>query len=192
MAKRKTIKKARVGTLTDFAKTAKITKQMVSKLKTMGVLKGALIEQPGKKRVLVDIDKALKFYNERMDPNFKKETRVRRTPDNKKNGATQAKSGGQSFVDARSISEQYKAAKLKLEYEINKELWLKKSDVTDKAFRAARLMRDTFQNIPSRISALVAAESDQAQCYRIINDELKEALNEYVRQLKGLAKGGTA
>jgi hypothetical protein len=189
MAKRKPTKKTRTGTLTDFAAAAGISQPMVTKLRAMGVMDGALIKQPGKKRVLVDIDKALKFYNERMDPNFRKATRFGRTPDNKKNGATQAKSGGQSFVDARSISEQYKAAKLKLEYEVNKGLWLKKSDVTDKAFRAARLMRDTFQNIPSRISALVAAESDQSQCYRIINDELKEALNEYVRQLKGLAKG---
>lgn len=85
-AKSKTAKKTRVGTLTDFAKSAKISKQMVSKLKAMGALKGALIDQPEKKRVLVNIDKALELYNERMDPNFRKQTRFRKTPVNKKRG----------------------------------------------------------------------------------------------------------
>ncbi|GAH17836.1 unnamed protein product, partial [marine sediment metagenome] len=98
--------------------------------------------------------------------------------------------GGKTFVGARAEVEKYKAAELRLKHEINKGLWLKKTVVVDKAFRAARLMRDTFQNIPARISALVAAESDQAQCYQIVNNEIKEGLTEFVRQLKGLAKGG--
>jgi hypothetical protein len=189
MPKPKAIAKPHTGTLADFAAAAKISKQMASKLKIMGVFKGALIKQTGKKRVLVDIDKALKFYNERVDPNFRKETRFKATPANKNNGGKQEKSGGQTFVDARSISEQYKAAKLKLEYEINKGLLVKKADVADKAFKAARLMRDSFLNVPARISALVAAESEQSQCYRIINDEIKQALDEFIRQLKTIGKG---
>jgi hypothetical protein len=186
MAKRTRTTKPRTGTLTEFAKAAGITKPMVSKLRAMGVMNGALIEQPGKKRVLVDIDKALKLYNERVDPNFRKATRVSATG---KNGQEQKpKASGQtSFIDARSISEQYKAAKLKLEYEINKGLWLEKSVVKDDCFRAARLARDSFLNIPSRVAALVAAESQQGRCYRIIHKEIKDALDDFIRQLKTMA-----
>lgn len=197
MAKRKTAIKTKTGSLADFAKAAKISRPMVTKLRIMGVLDGALIEQPGKKRVLVDINKALKFYNERVDPNFRKTTRFRSKPIKKKedkkgtddNGQSKReKSGGQSYIDARSISEQYKAAKLKLEYEINKGVWVKRDDVANMAFKAARLMRDNLLNIPARTSALVASESKQKRCYKIIHDEVKQALDEYVRKLESITK----
>lgn len=166
---------------------------MVSKAKRQGVFDGAVVDQPGKRRKLLKYRLAVRYYNARLDPNFRKD---RQTPQKKSKGngkgaapiTAKAKAGGKTFVDARADVEKYKAAELRLKHEINKGLWLKKSDVTEKAFAAARLMRDTFQNIPSRISALVAAESDQAQCYQIINVEIKEALNEFVRQLEGLGK----
>ena len=115
-----------------------------------------------------------------MDPNFRK---ARHTPQRK----TKAK-GGKTFVCARAEVEKYKAAEYKLKHEINQGLWLKKSDVAEKAFMAARLMRDSLLNIPARISALVSVESDQNQCFQILNKELKSVLDEYVSQLKALGK----
>jgi hypothetical protein len=186
--------KAELINAAEFARRQKISAEMVRKAKAQGVFEGALVKVPGKKKPLIKYKLGVRFYNARLDPTFRK---VNQTPQGKGkpkgkapgNGDPKGRGGGKTFVGARAKVEKYKAADLKLKHEIHKGLWLKKSDVADKAFKAARLMRDTFQNIPSRVSALVAAESNQAQCYRIINDELKEALNEFVRQLKGLAKG---
>jgi len=174
--------------LTDFATAAGISKAMVTKLRAMGVMEGAIIRQPGKKRVLVDIERALELYNERVDPNFRKATRFRAgaNPDNGKE--KKERSGGQSYIDARSISEQYKAAKLKLDYEVNKNLWISRSEVSDLSFKAARLARDTLLNIPSRIAALVAAESDTNSCYQIIYKEIRDALDDFTKQLKKISK----
>lgn len=188
--------KAELVSAAEFARRQNISAEMVRKAKVQGVFKGALVKVPGKKKPLLKYKLAVRFYNARLDPNFRKE---RQTPQGKAkgkgkgkapgNGDVRGRAGGKTFVSARAEVEKYKAAELKLKHEISKGLWLKKADVVDKAFRAARLMRDTFQQIPARISALVAAESDQAQCYRIIKDEVTEALNEYVRQLEDL-KGG--
>jgi len=189
MVKRKP-KKSRTGTLADFADAAGISRPMVTKLRAMGVMEGAIIRQPGKKRVLVDIERALELYNERVDPNFRKATRFRagtgNGPDNGKE--KKERSGGQSYIDARSISEQYKAAKLKLDYEVNKNLWISRSEVSDLSFKAARLARDTLLNIPSRIAALVAAESDTNSCYQIIYKEIRDALDDFTKQLKKISK----
>lgn len=51
-------------------------------------------------------------------------------------------------------------------------------------------MRDSLLNIPARISALVAAESDQNRCYRIINKELREVLDDYTSILNSIADKG--
>lgn len=170
---------------------------MVTKARKQGVFEGALVEVPGKKKPLLKYKLAVRFYNSRLDPNFRK---ARQTPQKKtraKKGGNgrpprsapgREKPGGQSFVSSRAEVEKYKAKELKLKHEINQGLWLKKADVADKAFKAGRLARDSFLNIPSRIAALVSAESDQHRCYKIIHDEIKEVLNEFVRQLKQMAK----
>jgi len=195
MAKRKQIRKPKTGTLTDFAKKAKISQAMVTKLRNRGVLDGALIKQPGKKRVLVDLDKAIKFYNERVDPNFRKATRVRATPLKKKPGPKKKtpkntappvnkKSGDTTFVEARAISEQYKAAEKKLDYEIKKGLWILKSEVRESIFKCSRIARDSLSNLPARAAALLASTKDEERCYQILHVEVKEIINEFIKRLK--------
>jgi hypothetical protein len=181
--------KAELISAAEFARRQKISAEMVRKAKAQGVFEGALVKVPGKKKPLLKYKLAVRFYNSRLDPNFRK---ARQTPQKKAkggNGKPPKASGDQTFVAARRDVEKYKAAELKLKHEINKGLWVKKADVADKAFKASRLMRDSFLNVPARISALVAAESEQSQCYRIINDEIKQALDEFIRQLKTIGKG---
>jgi hypothetical protein len=49
-------------------------------------------------------------------------------------------------------------------------------------FRIARMIRDNFQNLPSRCDSLVAAESDRQKCFDILNKEVLQILT-------GLADG---
>jgi hypothetical protein len=182
--------KAELVSAAEFARRQKISAEMVRKAKAMGVFKGALVDIPGKKKPLLKYKLAAKFYEARLDPNFRK---ARQTPQKKTkakpkggNGTKAKKAGGTTFVSARAEVEKYKAAEYRLKHEINAGLWLKKSDVEAKAFRAGRLMRDNLLNIPARTSALVAAESDQSRCYQLIHDEVKAALDEYIRQLEAI------
>ena len=180
--------KAELVTSAEFAKRMNLSRNMVSRAKAQGVFEGALVDQPGKKRKLLTYKLAVKYYNSRLDPAFRK---ARQTPQKKAkggNGKPAKASGEKSFADARADVERLKADELRFKSEERKGLWVKKADVADKAFRAARLMRDSLLNIPARISALVASESEQSQCYRIVHDEIKQALDEFVRQLKTLRK----
>lgn len=189
--------KAELISFAEFARRQKISPQMVSKADKQGVFNGALVDIPGRKKPLLKYKLAVRFYNSRLDPNFRKALQTPQKKSKKKKGGNgkppgrsggQEKPGGQSFVSARADVEKYRAAELKLKHEINRGLWLKKSDIADKAFKAARLARDSFLNIPARVAALVSAESDQNRCYKIIHDEIKDVLNEFVRQLKQMAK----
>ena len=185
-----TMSKAELVSAAEFARRQKISAEMVRKAKTQGVFEGALVKVPGKKKPLLKYALAVRYYNARLDPTFRK---ANQTPQKKAkggNGKPVGPAGGKSFVGARAKVEKYRAKELKLKHEINQGLWIRRAEVNDRAFRAARMARDNFLNVPARISALVAAETDQSQCYRLIHDEIKDVLNEFVRQLEGLAKGG--
>jgi hypothetical protein len=181
--------KAELISAAEFARRQNISAEMVRKAKRQGVFEGALVNVPGRKKPLLKYKLAVRFYNSRLDPNFRK---AKQTPQKKAkggNGKPKAE-GDQTFISARAKVEKYKARELKLKHEINAGLWIKKTEVADNAFRAARLARDGFQTIPARVSALVAAETSANRCFAIINKEIKQVLDDFVDQLKRLSKGG--
>lgn len=180
-------KQADLITFAELARRLKISRSMVSKAKNRGVFNGALILVPGKKFPMLDAKKALKLYNSQHNAALRKEFQTPQRKEKGGNGAVKD-SDGKTLVAAKSDVERLKAAKLKFEQEQRQGLWLDKAKVTDQAFKAARLMRDNLLNIPSRIAALVSAESDQHNCYQIIHQEIKVVLDEYVNQLKAIAK----
>ncbi|MCP4623158.1 MAG: hypothetical protein GY850_06460 [bacterium] len=96
------------------------------------------------------------------------------------------KSGGQSFIDARTKCEQYKAAERKLNFEIKEGLWIKKTDAFNLTFRAARNARDAMLNMPARVAAIIAAEPDEKKCRKIIYKEMKQIIDEFCRKLESI------
>jgi phage terminase Nu1 subunit (DNA packaging protein) len=48
--------------------------------------------------------------------------------------------------------------------------------VADREFRKHRQVRDSLENIPSRVAGLVAAESSQAKCFELLRREVQQAL----------------
>lgn len=163
--------------LTQFAKEIGKTPAYVTKLRNQGVLNTALVPIKGKKRVKVDLERGLQLYQERMDPNFVKSDI---TIPKGKNGD---KSGTETFVEARTLNEKYKAANNQLNYEIKQGQYIHRSLVEDHAYRAARICRDTILNIGPRVAAILAAEKDEIKILKILDEEHKEAMNELVKQL---------
>ena len=163
-------------TLCELAKQIGVTPATMTYYRRLGFLNDALIFKPGKKRPLVDSVKAKKLIRQYKDPAYSKKTM---------SGQTIATSG-KAMSRAKLKIEQLKAAKLKLDLEIKQGKRISKFEVNDKAFRAAREMRDVLQNIPSRTAAILSAESDEKKCREILLKEVEPILDEFERKLMEL------
>ena len=47
------------------------------------------------------------------------------------------------------------------------------------AFNKFRQFRDHMLNIPDRVAAMVAAETEASKCHQILTTEIRRALNEF-------------
>jgi phage terminase Nu1 subunit (DNA packaging protein) len=57
-------------------------------------------------------------------------------------------------------------------------------DVEKQAFQVARTVRDSLQNIPDRVSSLLASISDANQVYDILSKEIRQALEDLAEGLR--------
>jgi hypothetical protein len=87
--------------------------------------------------------------------------------------------GGSQYTKARAVREHYQARIAKIDYEERIAKLVSKDEVQVAAFNKFRQFRDHMLNIPDRVAAMVAAESDAARCYEIIAIEIRKALNEF-------------
>jgi hypothetical protein len=178
----------------EFARHRQVDPSQVTRWKKKGFFKSALVRQKGKKRVLINSTKANEILEKNLDPNHRK------------GGATTTKDFAQeveveipavvegktedTFIQARTWSERYRAAERKLNYEIKQNKWVPKAQVRDEAFKAGRIFRDTMLNIPPRVAAILAAETDgkvdEHKIGRILIKEIEQALKEVVRMMSTL------
>jgi hypothetical protein len=167
-------------TIVQYAEYRGVTKQYISKLKGRGILDGALVKQKGKKRVLIDAKKADEILKKNQDPGFTKNSPVSIKA---KSSGQKKQSGDKTFVEARTRSEQLKALNAELTYKIKAGELVKKSEVRDQAFKAARLFRDAILNIGPRLASSLAAETNESKILEILKREHQTALNELERSL---------
>jgi hypothetical protein len=81
-----------------------------------------------------------------------------------------------TFAQSRAIKEAYLARLAKLEYEEKSAVLVKADAVKKEAFRVARMVRDGLLNIPDRVSAELAADSDAFTIHRKLTLEIRKAL----------------
>jgi hypothetical protein len=87
--------------------------------------------------------------------------------------------GASQYTKARAVREHYQARLAKLEYEERVGSLVSKAEVQVAAFNELRRFRDHMLNIPDRVAAMLAAETETARCYEIIATETRKALSEY-------------
>jgi hypothetical protein len=87
--------------------------------------------------------------------------------------------GASQYTKARAVREHYQARLAKIDYEERVGKLVSKDEVQVAAFNKFRQFRDHMLNIPDRVAAMVAAESDAAKCYEILAIEIRRALNEF-------------
>lgn len=172
-------------TFSKFAKEIGKSGAFVTKLKNQGALDAALVWPEGAKRPVLDLDIATKAYAESQDPNYTSGTPQIKSNDDLEGETDSEKSGNQSFIQARTWSERYRAADRKLNFEIRQGKWILKADVKNLSFKAGRVLRDHVMNIPARCAAVVAAKSKkkEKEIYQILRKEMIEGLNECIKAL---------
>src|SRR5215831_17254892 len=84
-----------------------------------------------------------------------------------------------AYAKARAGTQIYEALLKKLRYEERARNLTPTADVESARFTEFRTLREACFNIPSRISALLAVESDAARCQVILEDELRSVFTAY-------------
>lgn len=101
-------------------------------------------------------------------------------PSNQKRQDDEGESfGAAQYTKARAIRENYLARLAKIEYEERVGSLVSKDEVQVASFNKFRQFRDGMLNIPDRVAAMLAAETDAAKCYEILSTEIRKALNEF-------------
>lgn len=90
---------------------------------------------------------------------------------NKKKGPEGIEQDGLSLREQRAKTEKAEIEVLRLKGEL-----IEVAEVDKRAFALAHTLRDTIENIPSRISAILAAETDPHKVREILAQELSNAL----------------
>lgn len=83
--------------------------------------------------------------------------------------------------ESKAASETYKARILKLDYEKKKGELISIDEVKKQAFDVGRILRNAFLNIPPKISAELAVETNPRKVEAILDDEIRRAIKEMKR-----------
>ena len=177
----------------EFARHRSVDPSQVTRWKKKGFFRSALVKQKGKRRVLIDSNKADAILEENLDPNYRKgggattKELARGVEPEAEIEVPEVKGKTEdTFIQARTWSERYRAAERKLNYEIKQGKWIPKAQVRDEAFKAGRIFRDAILNIGPRIAAILASETDEHKILRVLQVEHEQALKELVRMMNTL------
>jgi len=83
------------------------------------------------------------------------------------------------YAKARAAVQIYEARLKKLRYEEKAKNLVPARDVADAAYRTVRCLREACMNIPARVAAQLAIESDPARCYAILEAEFVAIFTDY-------------
>jgi phage terminase Nu1 subunit (DNA packaging protein) len=93
------------------------------------------------------------------------------------NGNGSSGAGGKlTFTEASTKKETFAAHLKQLEFEAESKRLVDRQDVTNTAFEVGRIVRNAIMKVSSRIASVVASETDHRVCKRLIDEELRLAL----------------
>lgn len=107
-------------------------------------------------------------------------------------GDGERKGNALDFNKARAAKEIYEARIKKLDYEERLGNLVSRKSVEVEAFTSFRILRDACFNIPDRVSAQVAAETDGTVVYEILMKELRQAFEEFANRATPAREGAAA
>jgi hypothetical protein len=96
-----------------------------------------------------------------------------------------AGAGPFDYARARAVHENYKARLAKMEFDKRSGKLVNSDEVQVAAFNKFRTFRDGMLNVPDRVSAVLAAESDPVKVHTILITEIRKALLEFADVANG-------
>ncbi len=84
-----------------------------------------------------------------------------------------------ALTEERIRLKKVQAELAELDLRKKREELLDADEVKKTAFAAGRRMRDALENIPNRISSILAAENDPHKCNQLLAEEIKQALTDF-------------
>lgn len=169
-------------TLTAYAKSKGVSTEAVSKAVRVGRLsKSVVFTDKGKPRVIPEI--ADQEWHASTDPSQQRVPAVPPPrpepgpePEPDQPAASEPKTA--TFQQARTLREAYMARLAKLEYDEKSGLLVRADSVKNEAFKVARTVRDNMLNIPDRIAAELANETNQFKVHQRLTQEIRRALED--------------
>lgn len=122
---------------------------------------------------LIDSDRADAEWNAKTRPGQRHTRPAAAAP----REPAEAPASGLDYFRARAIRESYLARLAKIEFEERIAKVVDREEVQVAAFTRGRVVRDNMLNIPDRVAATLAAESDVDRVHRILSDEIRMALD---------------
>lgn len=92
--------------------------------------------------------------------------------------------GRASLVEASTLNAMERHRKLKIDNDLKAGLVVDVRAATREAFERTRIIRETLLNLPNRIAAELAAETDPARVFARLDDAIREALSETADRLE--------
>jgi hypothetical protein len=86
---------------------------------------------------------------------------------------------GLEYSKARAVRESYLARLAKIDFEERTEKLVSRDEMQVAAFNRYRMFRDGMLNIPDRLGAVLAAETDPRQVHELLAAEIRKALTEF-------------
>lgn len=86
---------------------------------------------------------------------------------------------GISYADARALREVFDAKRKQLELEVRQGTLVRRDEVEREAFSQFRMLRDACFNLPPRLAAQLAAESDPNVVHDLLEGELRLIFDDF-------------
>lgn len=169
-------KKQKLMGLREYSRHRKVRLSTVQDAIAKGRI--SVVMERGKKKI--DPAIADREFDQNTDP-----SKQNRKPDTEprlpqKEIAEAPKSSKPTYQSARTMREAYSARLQKLEWETRSGEVIQVKSVRVQAFQLARTVRDAILNVPDRIAAILAAETDPRIVHDLLSKELNSALQELV------------
>jgi len=174
-------KKQKLMGLREYARHRKVRLSTVQDAIAKGRI--SVVMERGKKKI--DPSKADREFDQNTDPSKQNrkpdsEPRPPQTQSTEANPESSNKPKAPTYQSARTMREAYSARLQKLEWEKRSGEVIQVKSVRVQAFQLARTVRDAILNVPDRIAAILAAETDPRIVHDLLSKELKSALQELV------------
>jgi len=92
------------------------------------------------------------------------------------------------YTQANLMYKAYKAQLAKIEYEEKKGKLVDAVAIKNEAYKTGKIIQSLLQNIPDRISSILAAETSERKIHAILTEEIDVVLEMAVERLTKIAK----